>query len=75
MCPVCIGIGKDLGIEKDIRIVGGPTDEKLLHPRLIFQAGIAILVNQLLNAVQIAFNDRGDVNDVGHVEAQSSVLR
>jgi hypothetical protein len=41
-------------------------DIKLLHPRLIFQALVTILVNQSFNFIDITLHYGGDMNHITH---------
>ena len=41
-------------------------DIKLLHPRLIFQALVTILVKQSFNFIDITFHYGGDMNNITH---------
>jgi hypothetical protein len=47
-------------------MIGRAADVEPLHSWLVLQAVVSVLIDQFLNAFQIAFNNRGDVHDVGH---------
>jgi hypothetical protein len=47
-------------------MIGRAAHVEPLHSRLVLQAVVSVLINQLLNSFQIAFNNRGDVHDISH---------
>jgi hypothetical protein len=72
---VRIRVDEDLCVKKDVGIICSPAHKKLLHTGLVLKAGVAVFVNELLDTVKVTLYHGCHMNDVGHFDAQSSVLR
>ncbi len=57
MCARCASrISEDLSVKKYVRVICRATHKKMLHAGLVLQTSVAVLVDELLNAIQIAFD-------------------
>ena len=66
---VRIDILEDLGIKKHIGLIQRSAHIKTFHTRLVLKAVVAVLIDECLNLVEIALDNRCNVNDVTHIKA------
>ena len=67
---VRIDILEDLCIKKHIGLIQWPSHIKTFHARLVLKAVVAVLIDECLNLLEIAFHNRCNVNDVPHLRAE-----